>query len=55
MEGIMTYRACKVRETEDKHLETGSGKARHIFAGTAYFWSKNYGKKFFEKIAGILR
>lgn len=40
MQRIMFFRAWKVRETEDKHLGTGSGKARHICAGRAYFCSK---------------
>lgn len=51
MERIMIFRAWKVRETEDKHLEAGSGKARHICASIAYFCSKN----FFVKITGILK
>lgn len=55
MEEVMAYRAWKMRETEDKHLETDSGKARHVCAGIAYFCSKNYCKKFFVKIAGILK
>lgn len=54
MEEIMTDRAWKVRETEDKHLETDSGKGRHLCAGIACFCSKNC-KKFLVKIAGILK
>lgn len=45
-----------MRETDDKHLETGSGKARHFCAGIAYLCSENSTvKKFFVKIAGILK
>lgn len=35
MEEILTYRAWKVQEREDKHLEPGFGKARHVCVGAA--------------------